>query len=77
MVGSQSERVCTPDKWQFDGSLSQTFGFVPEGNLNKSMTAVGSDDSMDIYTNRLTGRTNRLTGRFAFVGRVKYEKAGR
>lgn len=70
MVGSQSQQVFTPDKWRFDGSLSQTFTFVPEGNLNKSMTPVSRDEGMDIYS-------NRLTGRLAYVGRVKDEEAGR
>jgi hypothetical protein len=37
LTGSVSNTLITPDGWSFEGSLSQTFGFVPVGQGDKSL----------------------------------------
>jgi hypothetical protein len=69
MVGFESIQLFTPDGWMFEGSLTQTFGFVPKGSLSKATVVVSHKDSMDIYRSRLTGKLN-------YVGRVKRNGEG-
>jgi hypothetical protein len=64
MVGTESQQVFTPDGWQFEGSLSQTYTFVPERGLTKSMSLIEHRDGMDVYR-------SRLTDKLSYVGRVK------
>jgi hypothetical protein len=63
-VGCELKQLFTPDGWIFEGSLSQTFGFVPQGSLGKAMDVIGHKDGIDIYRSQLTGKLN-------YVGRVK------
>ena len=57
--------IFAPPGWKYDGSLSQTFGYVPSESLDKSLKYKGSDKGIDVYHNALTnqeayiGRTNQ------------------
>lgn len=54
--GSTSRQLFTPDGWQLEGSLSQTFGFVPEGMEKKAMHFLRHEGGLDVYLNPLTGK---------------------
>ncbi len=56
LTGSKVTRVVTPDGWTFEESLSATFGFVPTGQVEKSLTFLRHERGMDIYRNELTGK---------------------
>ena len=54
--GSTTTQLFTPDGWQLDGSLSQTFGFVPEGHEDRAMRFLRHEKGLDVYFNPLTGK---------------------
>lgn len=53
--GSCLNQILTPPEWRFDGSLSQTFGFVPTEHIQKCMKYLRHENGMDIYLNSITG----------------------
>lgn len=52
---SQLTEVVMPADWQFEGSLSQTFAFVPNDKLDSSMQFLRQENGMDVYHSTLTG----------------------
>lgn len=52
---SQLAEVVMPTNWQFEGSLSQTFAFVPNGKMESSLHFLRQEDGLDVYHNDLTG----------------------
>jgi len=48
--------VVTPPGWEFDGSLSSTFGFVPSEHAEKGMQFRRHENGLDVYFNPLTGK---------------------
>jgi hypothetical protein len=56
LVGSQAMEVVTPPGWQFEGSLSSTFGFVPSEHAENGMDFLGHENGLDVYFNPLTGK---------------------
>ena len=56
LAGSSLHQVLTPDGWAFEGSLSHTFGFVPEAAKDKALQFLRSESGLDVYLNRLTGQ---------------------
>ena len=52
-----------PDGWVYEGSLSQTFGFVPTENADKSLKFLRHENGLDVYYSELTGKE-------VFVGRT-------
>jgi hypothetical protein len=56
LVGSQVMEVVTPPGWEFEGSLSSTFGFVPSEHAEKGMKFLRHEDGLDVYFNPLTGK---------------------
>jgi hypothetical protein len=54
--GSTSTQLFTPDGWQIEGSLSQTFGFVPNGRKDKALQFLRHERGLDVYFNALTGK---------------------
>lgn len=56
LAGSQLKQVITPPEWKFEGSLSQTFAFVPAGAEDKSLRFLRHERGLDVYVNLLTGR---------------------
>ena len=55
-VGSTVKMLIFPDRWQYEGSLSQTFGFVPGDHPEKSMKFLRRENNVDVYLNSLTGK---------------------
>jgi hypothetical protein len=56
LVGSTFHKLFTPEGWQFEGSLTQSFVFVPTGAVSKSLRFLRSENGLDIYLNLLTGK---------------------
>lgn len=64
MSGDSVHKVITPEGWQFNDSLSHTFGFVPVGQEDKSLRFLRHQDGIDVYFNNVTGKE-------VFIGRTK------
>ena len=56
LARSTKDTVATPNGWRFEGSPSQTFGFVPGDSLGHSLELVRAEDGTDFYRSRLTGK---------------------
>jgi hypothetical protein len=56
LAGSQVMEVVTPPGWEFEGSLSSTFGFVPSEHAEKGMKFLRHENGIDVYFNPLTGK---------------------
>ncbi|MGJ5044079.1 MULTISPECIES: hypothetical protein [unclassified Bradyrhizobium] len=56
LKGSAVRQVFTPDGWEFENSLSHTYGFVPGGSEAKSLKFLRTQDGVDVYRNELTGK---------------------
>ena len=63
LKGSTSQALITPEGWQFEGSLSQTFGFVPSEYIDRSLKFLRHQNGVDVYLNEVTGEE-------VFVGRT-------
>ncbi len=55
LVGSRVASIMLPEGWEYEGSLSQTYGFIPAGELDKSLEFLRRENGMDVFLNRLTG----------------------
>jgi hypothetical protein len=51
---SSLDTLVTPHGWNYEGSLSETYGFVPSGHENKSLRFLGHEGGLDIYLNLVT-----------------------
>jgi hypothetical protein len=63
LVGSQAEGLATPPGWEFENSLSRSFGF--SGNAEKPASGLRflrHEDGMDVYQDDISGKE-------VFVGR--------
>lgn len=56
LAGSEVMEVVTPPGWEFEGSLSSTFGFVPTEHAEKGMQFLRHENGLDVYFNPLTGK---------------------
>ncbi len=56
MVGGLGEPLFTPDGWEYEGSLSQTFMFAPTEHIDKSLEFMRHENGLDVYFNKLTGK---------------------
>jgi hypothetical protein len=63
LVGSSQTVLMPPDGWTFEGSLSQSFGFVPTGHVEKSLTFIRRENGLDVYR-------NEMTGKLVYIGRT-------
>ena len=55
-----------PDWWQYEGSLSQTFGFVPYDHPDNGLKFLRRENNVDVYHSSLTGKEvyiGRTTGK--------------
>lgn len=68
LTGRRDSHLITPDGWQYEGSLSASFGFVPDEHLDKSLAFLRHEDGLDVYC-------NRLTGKLVYVGRTATDGA--
>jgi len=60
LKNSDTGDFIAPDKWVYEGSLSQTFSFTPLGQLEKSLTFLRHEDGVDVYLNKLTGQISYI-----------------
>ena len=56
LVGSRVASIMLLEGWGYEGSLSQTYGFIPAGELDKSLEFLRHENGMDVFLNRLTGK---------------------
>jgi hypothetical protein len=56
LVGSQLMKVITPLGWEFEGSLSSTYTFIPTEEITKSMKFLRHEKGLDVYLNLVTGK---------------------
>ena len=63
LTGSSHTVLMRPDGWSFEGSLSQTYGFVPiKAEEEKSLKFLRNENGIDVYLNLVTG-SEVLVGR--------------
>ncbi len=55
LAGSSQTVLMRPEGWRYEGSLSQTYGFVPTGVEENSLKFLRSENGLDVYLNLLTG----------------------
>ena len=55
--------VVTPPGWEYDKSLSSSYGFVPNEHIEKGLKFLRHENGLDVYLNPLTGEE-------VFVGRT-------
>lgn len=63
LAGSQSMEVVTPDWWTYEGSLSASHRRVLLGNINNEMKFLRTENGVDVYLDRSTGKE-------VFIGRT-------
>lgn len=63
-VGDDSGQLMTPDGWRYEGSLSQSFGFAPTEQTDRSLQFLRHENGRDVYLNTVTGKE-------VYVGRSK------
>jgi hypothetical protein len=56
LKGSAVSELFTPKSWTFENSLSHSFGWVPTGKKDRSLTFLRRKEGMNVYRNALTGR---------------------
>lgn len=56
--------LATPDGWEFEGSLSQKFSFVPTGRETSRLKFVRNEGDVDVYLDLDTGKE-------VFLGRTR------
>jgi hypothetical protein len=54
LKGSGGKRLFTPEGWEFEGSLSQTFGFQATDTAQKRYRVLRTDDGVDVYLDAAT-----------------------
>lgn len=55
-AGRDFDSLATPGGWQYEGSISQSFVFVPHGHFDRVMRRVRcEDDGTEVYNSALTG----------------------
>ena len=54
-VGDDTGQLITPDNWQYDGSLSQTYTYAPTEQVDKSLKFLRHENGLDVYLNTVTG----------------------
>lgn len=55
-VGSTEDGIYAPDGWQFKGSLSEKFTFVPSGMVPEFMDFLRREGRWDVYRDLRTGK---------------------
>lgn len=55
-AGKHSPDLVTPAGWDFTDSLSEKTTFVPNGELSDRLKYLGTEDGVDVYLDKVTGR---------------------
>ena len=56
LVNSQVQEIITPDEWNYDSSLSSSYGFVPTEHAEKGLKYLRHENGLDVYLNPTTGK---------------------
>ena len=56
VTNGEHEPLSTPDGWEYEGSLSQTYVFTPTEHVDKSLEFLRHENGLDVYFNKLTGK---------------------
>jgi hypothetical protein len=56
LVGGAEESFFAPEGWQFEGSLSQQFGFQPTEGADRRYRFLRNEGGIDVYLDTTTGR---------------------
>lgn len=56
LKGSQCNQIMTPEGWEYEGSLSHTFGFSPNSADKRGLIFLRHEDGMEVYFNELSGK---------------------
>jgi len=67
LKGSASSTVIMPDGWQFESSLSASYGFTPNAMIEKALKFLRSEDGLDVYWSELSGKE-------VYIGRTNRER---
>jgi len=54
LVGSDVMQVVTPPEWEYEKSLSSSYGFVPTEHLEKGLKYLRHENGLDVYLNPAT-----------------------
>ena len=68
--GDPFEGFEEPEGWQYEGSLSQSFGYTPIEEGEKCLEFLRHEDGQDVYLSRLTGKV-------CYVARAGSDQPGR
>lgn len=55
LVGSTENQIFTPDDWDFNNSLTSSYGFSPTNADKKGLKFLRHDDGVEVYLSELTG----------------------
>jgi hypothetical protein len=64
-VGSTANQLITPDRWKYEGSISDKYCVVTSEYVDEGMTFLRHENGLDVYLNNLTneevyvGRTSK------------------
>lgn len=56
LVGSELMQVVIPPDWDFEKSLSSSYGFVPTEHADKGLKFIRHENGLDVYLNPVTGK---------------------
>ena len=56
VAAAPEDLLAAPDGWQYEGSLSQSFGFTPNEQMDKTMQYLRHENGVDVYHCLLTGK---------------------
>lgn len=55
LKGCRSKTIIFPYGWEYNKSLSRSYGFVPDEHIEKSLKYLRHENGLDVYLNKLTG----------------------
>lgn len=56
LVNSKENQIFMPDDWDYEYSLSKSYGFSPTESQMKGLTFLRHEDGVDVYFNELIGQ---------------------
>ncbi len=56
LAGSRDRNVACPVGWKYSGSLSEKFGFVPNGAMSETMKFLRRENGVDVYLDLTSGK---------------------
>ena len=63
LIGDESNEIEIPEGWTYETSLSNSYGYIPDGQIDKSLEFLHHENGCDVYR-------NKLTGEIVYIGRT-------